>query len=130
MILRTVVIWFLLMILAIGNAGIRAAVFTPKFGEQTGHVISTVSLCLIIFIVSWFSIVWINPASARAAFFVGLIWFVMTISFEFLAGHYLFGNSWDRLFADYNVLKGRIWSFVLITNLLSPWIMYSLRKMR
>ena len=130
MILRTIIIWFLLMILAIGNAGIRTSIFTPKYGESTGHVISTILLCLIIFIVTWFSIGWINPPSARAAFFIGLIWFVMTVAFEFLAGHYLFGNSWDKLFADYNVLKGRIWSLVLITNLLSPRIVYSLKQMR
>jgi hypothetical protein len=44
----------------------------------------------------------------------------MTVAFELLAGHYLFGNTWERLLADYNVLRGRIWVLVLITTFLAP----------
>ena len=130
MIFRAVIIWLVFMVVAVGTAVFRVSVITPRSGEQTGHVIGTLILCLLIFIITWFSIVWISPPSAWVAFFVGLIWLAMTVAFEFLAGHYLFGNPWDKLFADYNIFKGRIWILVLITNLLSPRIMYSLRTMR
>jgi hypothetical protein len=118
------------MVVAIGTAVFRVSVITPRSGEQTAHVIGTLILCLLIFIITWFSIVWIRPPSAWVAFFVGLIWLAMTVSFEFLAGHYLFGNPWDKLLADYNIFKGRIWILVLITILLCPRIMYSLRQTR
>ncbi len=53
---------------------------------------------------------------------MGLIWLLLTIFFEFIAGHYIFGNPWDRIVGDYNILKGRIWSLVLLTTFLAPYI--------
>ena len=58
---------------------------------------------------------------------IGAGWVVLTLAFEFLAGHYLFANSWERLLADYNVAQGRIWILVLITTLLAPVVVYRLR---
>jgi hypothetical protein len=44
----------------------------------------------------------------------------LTLAFEFLAGHYLFGNPWSKLLADYNLLRGHIWVLVLITTAFGP----------
>jgi hypothetical protein len=44
----------------------------------------------------------------------------LTLAFEFLAGHYLFGNPWSRLLEDYDVFRGRIWILVLITTAVAP----------
>ena len=41
-------------------------------------------------------------------------------------GHYLFGDSWDRLLADYNILRGRIWLLVPIVTLVAPLLAQSL----
>jgi len=54
-------------------------------------------------------------------------WVALTLAFEFLAGHYLFHNPWDKLLADYDVLHGRIWPLVLIVTLLAPVIAYRAR---
>ena len=51
---------------------------------------------------------------------VGTVWVALTVAFEFVAGHYVFGNSWERLIADYNVFRGRIWILVLLMNLFAP----------
>ncbi|MGQ9625254.1 MAG: hypothetical protein ACUVT9_07815 [Candidatus Bathycorpusculaceae bacterium] len=48
--------------------------------------------------------------------------------FEFIAGHYVFGNSWEKLLADYNLLEGRLWSLVLLTILIAPYIANKLRQ--
>ena len=47
-------------------------------------------------------------------------WVAPTVGFEFLAGHYVFGNGWERLIADYNVFRGRIWILVLAANIFAP----------
>lgn len=56
------------------------------------------------------------------ALFMGTIWLGLTIAFEFVAGHYVFGNPWEKLLVDYNLLEGRIWSLVLLTIFLMPYI--------
>jgi hypothetical protein len=120
MLFRAFAIWIVLLILAVLNGALREAFISPRLGEPAGHVISTGILCATIFLVAWLSIPWIEVRSGRDVLLIGIQWVVLTVAFEFLAGHYLFGNSWDRLLADYNVFRGRIWVFVLVANLLAP----------
>ena len=44
----------------------------------------------------------------------------MTMLFEFGFGHYVAKTPWKKLFHDYNLLKGRVWSLFLLTDLVSP----------
>ena len=120
MIPRALVVWFGLMVLAILNGIARNSLLSPRIGEQSAHVVSTISLCGLILILTWITNPWIAPGSTKAALGVGLFWFAMTLSFEFLAGHYVFKHTWDKLFADYNLLRGRVWVLVLVTTLLAP----------
>jgi hypothetical protein len=53
----------------------------------------------------------------------------MTVAFEFLAGHYIFGSPWDRLLEDYNLFGGRIWLLVLATSAFAPLIMARARNL-
>lgn len=115
--------WFLFMVFAIINAGLRNGVYKPVVGEQAAHQISTIVFMTIILVITYIVLRFSNlNLSNRDAFFMGSIWLILTIAFEFLAGHYAFGNSWDHLLADYNILKGRIWSLVLVTIFFSPYL--------
>jgi len=51
---------------------------------------------------------------------IGIMWLTLSIVFEFIFGHYVMGNSWELLLADYNILEGRVWSLVLITTFFAP----------
>ncbi len=120
MLLKAVAVWFMLMVFAIANGVFRNSVVSPRIGEHGGHIFSTMMLCLIILIVAWGTIDWIGPRTGREALQVGFLWVAMTLGFEFLAGHYVFGNPWEKLFADYNIARGRIWALVLVANLIAP----------
>ena len=63
------------------------------------------------------------PRTAREACAIGGIWVTLTLAFEFLAGHYLFGHPWRRLLEDYDLAAGRIWILVLMTTAAAPWLM-------
>jgi hypothetical protein len=65
---------------------------------------------------------WVGPNSQLENLLIGLFWVLLTVGFDFLAGHYAFKKSWETLLADYNIAQGRIWILVLITNLLAPII--------
>ena len=43
-------------------------------------------------------------------------------------GHYIMGNPWSKLLHDYNLLRGRLWLFVLIWTTIAPYIMFKLRN--
>jgi hypothetical protein len=119
--------WFLLMILAILNAGVRNAVFKPVVGELRAHQLSTLTFIMIIVVVTYLSFRLSNlQLTGVQAILFGTTWLFLTISFEFLAGHYVFGNSWEMLMSDYNILLGRIWVIVLITLFFTPYLMKKL----
>ena len=120
MFFKAVALWFALVALAVLNGGARNYLITPRLGDHPAHIISTVILCGMIAVVAWISNPWISPGSVRAALGVGALWLSLTIAFEFLAGHYLFGHPWQRLLADYNIARGRVWILVLLTTLLAP----------
>ena len=120
MLTRALIVWLALLGLAILNGGAREAFIIPRTGDLRGHLLSTITLCLAILALSWFSINWIHPASVRDAWTIGAVWVALTLAFEFLAGHYLFGNPWSRLLADYDIFRGRIWVLVLATTALAP----------
>jgi hypothetical protein len=120
MLLRTMMVWLLMAVLAIVNGTVRNALITPHLGENAGHVISTVSFCILSFFVMWLLIPWIGPKDRGQVWQIGIIWLGSTIAFEFIAGHYVFGNPWDKLLADYNIFRGRIWIAVLLLQLFGP----------
>jgi len=127
MIVRAVLIWCALLVIASINGLAREAVLIPRIGDVAGRAVSTLALSAFIVIVTWSSIAWIEPRSAHGAWTVGIIWLTLTLAFEFLAGHYLFHNPWRRLLEDYDVLRGRIWILVLITTLVAPRLCAGLR---
>ena len=120
MFIRALSVWVALLALAIVNGGARQLWLIPLIGGSAGRAVSTLSLSAAILVLSWLTIGWIHPGSTRDAFLVGLAWLALTLAFEFLAGHYVFGKPWNDLLADYDILSGRIWVLVLVTTLLAP----------
>jgi hypothetical protein len=120
MILRALDVWFILLVLAIANGTFRAAVLIPRVGERAGHIISTVLLSILILTTAWLTIGWIHPATFYAAVLIGIVWLGLTVLFEFGAGHFVFHQPWERLIADYDLTKGRIWVLVLIVTVKAP----------
>ena len=120
MIARAVLIWCVLLVIASLNGFLREALLVPRLGDIAGRALSTLILSALVVILTWLSITWIAPASPARAWAVGVVWVALTLTFEFLAGHYLFHNPWSRLLEDYNIARGRIWILVLITTLVSP----------
>jgi hypothetical protein len=122
MTLRAIAVWFAIVPIAITNGAVREILIAPAAGPAAGHVISTMMLCAAILLVTWITIGWMRPASLRDAARIGITWLALTLAFEFLAGHYMFGTPWDRLLADYNLAEGRVWILVPITTALAPWL--------
>ena len=124
---RAALVWIVLLVAAVANGGFREAAIVPALGAAAAHVISTLLLCAVIIALSWLTIGWIHPVSRAQAWTVGVMWVVFTVAFEFLAGHYLFGHPWNRLLADYNILRGRIWVLVVLATVVAPYVTASAR---
>ena len=120
MLRRALVVWVVMLGAASVNGALRETLLIPTMGVLAGRAISVLMLSVLVFLLTCFTIRWIRPRSSREAWSIGGLWVALTLGFEFLGGHFLFGNSWSQLLKEYNVLQGRIWILVLITIAIAP----------
>ena len=120
--LKSLGIWFTLAVSAIVVAIFRNDILLPQLGEQTAHQIGTVLYLIVQFIVIFIFITKLKIKEIKTLLSIGLFWFVLTIIFEFVFGHYVVDHPWQKLFADYNIFNGRLWVLVLINNLAAPLV--------
>ena len=116
--------WLILAVVAVLNGVLRQATYGRHLPELAAHQVSTVTGILLIGAVVWkLSRFW-PIGSAKEAWIIGFCWLSMTIAFEFGFGHYVAGHSWSRLFADYNLADGRVWSLFLVWIAVLPYLVW------
>ena len=125
--LKYFLFWFPMLLIAIGNGALREFVFKKFMTALAAHQLSTVTLFIFFALYIAFIINRFPPASSNQAVFIGFLWLVLTLVFEFGFGRYR-GNSWSKLFEDYNLLKGRIWILIPIWLIIAPYIFYKLHS--
>ena len=122
MMIRALIVWLGILGLAFVNGALREVALVPRVGDTAARAISSVTLAVAIVTATWFTIGWIRPRSTADAWAIGVVWLCLTLGFEFLAGHYIFGAPWSELRAEYNVLRGRLWTLVPLATVLAPVI--------
>ena len=130
MLTKYFLLWFPMVIIAIINGTIRQLFFTNFSDELGAHQLSVISGITFFAIYIWFITDKWKIESSLMAIKIGLMWLVMTVIFEFLFGHYVMGNSWEKLLHDYNLMEGRLWVVVLLWTTISPSVFYLIRKQK
>jgi hypothetical protein len=128
MVARAALAWLILLALAIANGAAREALLTPRFGATVARVVSTLVLSALIFIVGSLTMPWIAPATTSDGWRIGIVWVALTLTFEFLFGHFVLGQPWRELLTDYNLFAGRIWVVVLVVTLLTPIVCFKMQS--
>jgi hypothetical protein len=124
---KYVVAWLPGVLIAIANGIIRQFVYRAYLDELPAHQVSVVSFIVLFGLYVWFIIPWLRLTTAVEAIRVGLVWFGLTVLFEFVFGHFVMGHPWSALLHDYNVLEGRLWVVVLLWTTIAPLVVYRLR---
>jgi hypothetical protein len=119
---RAVVTWLLLLVGAIANGALRQAVYAASMSELAAHQISCFTGTTLFAILIWAATRRWPFRSRRQALLVGGFWLAMTVAWELLFGHCVFGWPWQRLLHDYEFWTGRLWVVVLASLVLLPVI--------
>lgn len=127
MLLKHLLLWFPMIAIAFANAAVREIIFLRYFNELRAHQISTVLLIALCSIYVWLVTPILKIQNLKQASFVGLMWVIYTILFEFTLGR-LTNKPWDVLLQDYNILAGKLWPLFLLCLFLMPCIFYPLRS--
>jgi len=124
-----ILFWLLLGVIAIANGTFRVVFLLPSLGDLAAHQLSTaIGVSLFLAAMYLFFQKTRLEYSSRELLIMGICWTAMTIIFEFGFGHYIMGNPWEKLLADYNLLAGRVWVLVLLAVLAGPSVTYPLAR--
>jgi len=119
---RAAVTWLALLAAMFANGTMRVLLLQPRLGEDLARQVASLTGVGIVLGVSW----WFtgrNPDAGPVRLIaVGAAWLVATLTFEFGFGRLVSHQSWETLLADYNFLDGRLWSLILLTVFLGPWL--------
>jgi len=119
--LKGLLMWLLFAFVAILSGILRERFLTPAIGSHKAHQLGTLFVIVVIFILIY-SLMGndLADSSKGQSWMLGIIWFFMTICFEFLFGYYVIGHSWEHLLADYNIFNGKLWGIFLLSLALLP----------
>lgn len=122
--LAYILAWFPMLMLAVLNGFFREAVLKKRLSDLPAHQVSTLTLILLFAFYINLVIERFPPASASQALFIGILWVILTLLFEFGLGRFR-GNSWDKLLEDYNLFKGHLWVLIPVWVLIAPYLFFS-----
>jgi hypothetical protein len=120
-------LWLVFLLVAIVCGMIRERFLVPGLGPLAGRALGTLLVGVIIFGLIYAYIGKLKGAIRGSLLKLGLFWTMATMAFEFIFGHYVMQHSWDSLWADYNILQGRLWPLVLIVTLFGPLLAWKIR---
>ncbi len=124
MIWRYILAWIPMIFIGIINGTIREVTYGKYLSELRAHQVSTITGVLLFGFYIWALIHFWSFESPKQALVIGFIWLGLTVTFEFLFGHYIAGHSWSKLLSDYNIFAGRVWIGVLIWIAIAPLLFY------
>lgn len=124
---RYILLWLPMLLIAIGNGILREAFIKQHFNDHAAHQLSTVTLIIFFAVYIGFVISRFPPADAQQAWWIGLLWLLLTLIFEFGFGYYR-GNTWSAMLGEYNIFEGKLWILIPLWVAVAPWVFYQIKK--
>jgi len=127
-IFRAAGVWGLFVVLAILNAAFREKVLGPLIGHPVALPLSGILLSIPVFLVTLALIPKMRGASALPYWAIGGAWVLLTLTFEFIFGHFVMGKTWGEILEIFNISEGNLMWLVLIVIAVSPYLAWRLRE--
>lgn len=121
---RYILAWVPMAVLAILNGTLRQFTYGKVMSTLQAHQLSTVTLILIFFAYVWLlNSLWPLPSWTQAAW-IGLVWLLLTVAFEFGVGRFIAKQSWEQLLQGYNIFAGNLWPLVPLAVAVLPALVF------
>lgn len=101
------------------HGAIRQLFVAPALGDLPARQVGVLIGSAIIFAIAITFVRWIDSRSFGEQFRVGILWVVLTLTFEFSLGAAL-GYSRKRMLSDYNMAEGGFMALGLLFMLFAP----------
>jgi Na+/glutamate symporter len=125
---RAIAVWLLIVFAESVHGTLRQLFLAPLVGDFPARRISFFIAVLLIFLITYFSIRWIDAPTVKSLFGVGLMWMILMTLFEFGLGHFIMKYSWEKMLEDYDLSRGGLMGFGLVFMFFAPWLAAKLRR--
>lgn len=130
---NAIAVWIAIMILEVGNGLLRKVIVESFVDDLMARQIGVAMGSVMILLVAYLTVGWFR-ARRRRLLVVGLIWATSTLAFEIVLGRAVMGLSWDRIWSDYDLLRGGLMPLGLLIMALAPlagaWLRRGVRSRR
>jgi hypothetical protein len=126
-VLKGVAVWVCIIIVEVLHGIARTMFLAPLVGDFRARQIAVFTGSFLIVLVATSVISWLRPANAREAAYVGIVWLVLTLTFEITFGRYVVHASWSRIASDYNLVRGGLLPIGLLVLTAAPLIAAKIR---
>jgi len=101
---------------------VRQSIIAPLVGQEIGLPLSGLTLSFIVVAVTYTTFGFVGARAKSSCLFIGALWVLMTLAFEFILGHFVAGKSWSALLDVFDISAGNLFALVLLVTLLSPYV--------
>lgn len=126
---RGILVWLLIMLVETAHGIVRGLVLVPRIGEEAAARIGWPIGMILVLIVSFVMIRWVDIWDRRRLLALGAVWAVLTLAFEIVIG-VLRGFDGPRLLAEVNPLQGGLMLYSAAVMFFAPLIAARLRRQR
>jgi hypothetical protein len=120
--LKAVAAWLAILVCAVLNGALREGLLLRWFGKPAAPLLSGVLLAAVIVGAALLVVPWFGRLETLRYVYVGALWVVLTLAFEFSFGRLVQHQSWRELLEAYTFKDGNIWPLVLVVTAIAPWL--------
>jgi hypothetical protein len=102
---RALLVWMLIILAETAHGMVRELFIAPVIGDLRARQVGVLIGSVIVLGVAWLTALWLNARTRRLQFAIGALWVALTLTFEILVGRAI-GASWERIFSDFNPVRG------------------------
>jgi len=103
-------------------------VYEPRWGELIAHQIGMSTRIIYIFVLAYFLLRSVKQYSSKDLLLVGVFWMGIWLIFEW-GGSLLMQRPVSEILIGWNIFKGYMWPYVLLTYLLSSLIIATVLRL-
>jgi hypothetical protein len=117
-------IWALYAVVDLLYGMLRKFYLASMVGDYASHIIGVVIVTGIIvgFTYLFIKSLEIQKCNKSDFLFIGILWFVLSVSVEFGYHRYIAVDTWEPFLSEFNILEGRLFALVFLMELAVPYI--------
>jgi hypothetical protein len=117
---RALLVWLVIIVAESVNGTLRTLYLAPVIGDFPARRVGVFIAIAIIFGITLAFTRWMGARTRTQLLGIGLLWVVLTVTFEFALGRGVLHYDWSRILSDYDLSRGGLMVFGLLAMVFTP----------